>query len=239
MDDTDLFGAGGSHGPGRRPLLGLTVLVVEDSNFAAEALRLLCLRSGARIRRADSLKSARLHLQAYRPSVLIVDLGLPDGSGADLIEEMASARPRISAILGLSGDSFSEDFSIAAGADGFLPKPLSSLADFQTMILRRLPVDLLGAPPSVGEDEIIHPDPIAFRDDMAHVADILTETHDGRVLDYVAQFLRGVARSAADDDLAEAAAELAQIRRDGAPVGAMAARIAGLVQQRMQGDHLL
>ena len=30
-----------------RPLFGLTVLVVEDSKFACEGIRLLCLRSGA------------------------------------------------------------------------------------------------------------------------------------------------------------------------------------------------
>ena len=37
----------------KRPMIGLTILVVEDSRFACEALRIFCLRSGARIRRSD------------------------------------------------------------------------------------------------------------------------------------------------------------------------------------------
>ena len=86
-----------------RPLLGMTVLVVEDSRFASDAMRLLCLRSGARIRRADCLLSARRHLNVYRPSAAIVDLGLPDGCGAELISEMVSAVPRVGVILGTSG----------------------------------------------------------------------------------------------------------------------------------------
>ncbi len=114
-----------------RPLQGLTVLVVEDSRFASEAIRLLSIRSGARIRRADSLAAAHRHLAVYRPSVVIVDIGLPDGSGADLIAELARARPRVPAILGMSGDPEAEPAARAAGADAFLAKPVESLALFQ------------------------------------------------------------------------------------------------------------
>ena len=106
-----------------RPLFGLTVLVVEDSKFACEGIRLLCLRSGARILRADCLRSARRHLQVYRPSVVIIDLGLPDGNGAELIEELNAASPRVGIVLAISGDSFGESVALAAGADGFFAKP--------------------------------------------------------------------------------------------------------------------
>lgn len=79
-DDLDFLGMPRRFDP-RRPLSGMTVLVVEDSRFASEAVRLLCLRSGARIRRADSLAAAHRHLAVYRPTIVIVDLGLPDRVG--------------------------------------------------------------------------------------------------------------------------------------------------------------
>ena len=66
-----------------RPLFGLTVLVVEDSQFACEAI----------------------HLQVYRPSVVIVDIGLPDGDGTELIEEVHAASPRVPVVLATSGGS--------------------------------------------------------------------------------------------------------------------------------------
>ena len=84
-----------------RPLLGQTLLVVEDSRFACEALRLICQRSGARIRRADSLKSASRHLCTYRPGIVLVDVGLPDGSGIDLIRTLAKSDPRIPLIMAM------------------------------------------------------------------------------------------------------------------------------------------
>ncbi len=234
MDEMDPFTAPSRVPTANRPLLGLTILVVEDSRFACEAMRLLCLRSGARIRRADCLKSARRHLQVYRPSVVIADLGLPDGSGTDLIEELASATPRVPVLLGTSGDDHAEDMAIAAGADGFLPKPVTSLAVFQNAVLSRLPADQRPVGPRAVHDEVICPDPMAYQDDMAHVADVLSDRSEEKTLDYVAQFVSGVARSAHDTALAQAAESLAAARRRGGPVATDTARIAGLVQERLE-----
>lgn len=233
MDEIDPFIIAPAAPTASRPLIGLTVLVVEDSRFACEAMRLLCLRSGARIRRADCLRSARRHLKVYRPSVAIIDLGLPDGSGADLIKELSEATPRVAAIFATSGNENGDAVARAAGADGFMAKPITSLALFQDMVLARMPKDRRPAGLRVVSNENVVPDPIAYRDDMAHVADVLGESADDATLDYIAQFVSGVARSANDAPLHNAAKALARARAQGRPVVANTAKIAGLIQDRL------
>ena len=216
-----------------RPLLGLTVLVIEDSRFACEAMRLLCLRSGARIRRADCLRSARRHLQTYRPTVVIVDLGLPDGSGTDLIAELAASTPRLPALLGTSGDPDRAAAALAAGADGFLQKPVDSLAAFQEAVLAALPGRQARAASHHAADDHIDPDPMALRDDLAHAADILGGAPDDPTLAYIAQFLSGVALSAHDTALGVAARDLARLRRPGLP------QLSGLVRDRLAAGRVI
>lgn len=217
----------------QRPLLGVTALVVEDSRFASEAIRLLCLRSGARIRRADSLAHAERHLQVYRPGVMIVDLGLPDGSGLDLIERLSAATPRVDVILGTSGDDGAEAAALAAGADGFLAKPVSSLAAFQDAILRHLPRDRQPKGLRLVQDEQVAPDMIAYHDDLCHVAAVLGGDEEPATIDYVTQFLGGVARSAADQDMGRAVDQLAESRAAGGPLGGPLQSLTALVESRL------
>lgn len=233
MDDTELFSLHARAPTANRPLLGLTVLVVEDSRFASEALRLLCLRSGARIRRADCLRSARRHLQVYRPSVAIIDIGLRDGSGEELITELTQADPRANVVLGMSGDPDGEPKALNAGADAFLAKPITSLSVFQELILSLLPIDRRPGGPRHLTDEQVTPDPIAYQDDLAHMADIISTARDENTMDYVAQFLTGVARSAEDEVMLDAALDLSEKRAKGASTGTQLARLAGLVQERL------
>ncbi len=218
----------GTMPPTTRPLLGLTILLVEDSRFASDAIRLLCLRSGARIRRADCLASARKHLKVYRPSAVIIDLGLPDGSGTELIRELTTVPRTVNVVLATSGDDGAADAARRVGADGFLAKPVAGLAAFQQAILDPL-ADPARAAIRALPDEEIKADPIALRDDLRHVADVLRNNPDPETLKYLAQFVGGVARSAADIRLANAARNLAQ---SGAREHA-AGQLAGMLDRRL------
>ena len=220
--------------PGR-PLGGLTVLVVEDSHFASEAVRLLCLRSGARLRRADSLRAAARHLQVYRPAVAIVDMGLPDGDGAGLIARLAGQAPRLPVILGMSGDPGAEAAARAAGADGFLGKPVENLAQFQQAILSALPQ---GMPPGglrCLDPGTVRPDDSALRGDLSHIAAMLAGAPDGGAIDHVARFAAGLARAARDAPLEQAATALAQDHAAGLPPAAPLTRLGWLVRDRLAG----
>jgi len=217
-----------------RPLLGLTVLLVEDSRFASEAVRLMCLRSGARVRRADSLRSARRHLSVYRPTIAIIDLGLPDGSGAGLISDLAGAQPRVGAIFGTSGNPQAEMAARTAGADGFLPKPTRNLASFQQTLISHLPQEMRPVGPYLAKQMETAPDPLALREDLAHISDILGSADgDDRTTRYVAQFLSSLGRATGDCALEAAASRLEACRASGGPIGSELACMAGLVLERL------
>lgn len=222
-----------------QPLLGLTLLLVEDSRFAAEGFRLLSLRSGARMRRAIGLAAARRHLSVYRPTAVLVDLGLPDGSGAQLIGEMARAQPRVHAIFGISGDPDGEAVALAAGADGFIAKPITSLAAFQAAILARLPLERQPPAPRALPSGLVSPDLFAFREDLAHALDVLTGAGDAAARRYVTQFLGSVARAAGDGPLLAASEQLASARARGRKGEAEAAALMQALRTRLAAARAL
>lgn len=196
-----------------------TMLLVEDSRFAAEAVRLICRRIGLRLRRADTLSGAELHLRVYRPDIALIDLGLPDGSGLELIERLNRQKPRITRLVAVSGDSVLEAAARRAGADDFLEKPLSMARHLH----RLLGCDLeLGAgldqvdqalglphastgPTNARSDRNMGADPLALRDDLLHAHALLHDTEEPERIGYAAQFLMGIARSLDDRGLMDLA----------------------------------
>lgn len=188
------------HRPLGGALQGLTLLAVEDSRYAGEALRLSAQRLGARLRRAESLAAAERHLKLYRPDVVLIDIGLPDGSGLELIGQIR-ARRDAPPVIAMSGDGAVGASALAAGAAQFLEKPLPGLSVLQREILVLLP-GRRGAP---SPDLPIHPDRLALSEDLARAAELLETEAEGEDRRYLALFLAGVARHSRDLPLATAA----------------------------------
>lgn len=199
------------------PLQGLTLMIVDDSRFTCDALRLILHRAGARLRRAESLEIARLHLNCYRPDLSIVDLGLPDGRGEDLIAELSAAG---FPVLGISGDPEGRDAALDSGAAGFLEKPIGSVAGLVRLI-RQLTT---GVGPIAKGEEVPSPagDPVALRDDLVRAAGLITTPGDPG---YARAFVQSLARASGDLAL-EAAARTSTTAFD-------RARVAQMIDERL------
>jgi DNA-binding NarL/FixJ family response regulator len=75
------------------------------------------------IAQAGSLAEARRHAATVGFDVAVLDLGLPDGNGADLIAELRKASPSVGVlILSASLDSKNLEKATRAGADEMLDK---------------------------------------------------------------------------------------------------------------------
>ena len=141
--------------------------------------------------------------------------------------------------MAMSGDdAFAPDDAIAAGADGFIEKPITSISAFQKMILSRLPDD---EQPSnlrpVGEDVVI-PDRLGYRDDLSLAAELLCPDPDARTLDYLTGFLVGVAKSAQDSALQTAVRDVADARDAGlAALNAQVSTLRTLIDDRLREDQ--
>jgi DNA-binding NarL/FixJ family response regulator len=102
-----------------------TVMVVEDDPaFLARFCRIVAQSPELSLLGAvGDLASARRAIERQAPDVLLTDLGLPDGSGIDLIRETASRHPATDImVISIFGDEEHVLASIEAGATGYILK---------------------------------------------------------------------------------------------------------------------
>ncbi|HEY3663747.1 MAG TPA: ATP-binding protein [Chthoniobacterales bacterium] len=109
----------------------LRVLLVEDHPDTARQLTRLLQRAGHEVTWAGSIREAHQVVEASnggdakgRFDILISDLGLPDGSGHDLMRDLAAHHPMPG--IALSGYGMKDDIleSMAAGFSRHITKPV-------------------------------------------------------------------------------------------------------------------
>lgn len=112
--------------PPRRPVRPLRVLLVEDHGVTAKMMRMMLSADGHSVETAGDVSAALQLADRQAFDVLVSDLGLPDGSGHDLMRELRSRGHKFSAIA-LSGYGQAEDIrrSLETGFAAHLTKPTS------------------------------------------------------------------------------------------------------------------
>lgn len=101
-------------------------LIVEDNAATQQRIaRLLrhVVGDGLRIDAAGSIAAAKAHIEQQAPALALIDIGLPDGSGIELIGWLHAHHPRTATVvISAWGDEETVLAALRAGAIGYLLK---------------------------------------------------------------------------------------------------------------------
>jgi len=105
---------------------GFTAMVVDDHPLVRESMvaRLRAMGAGD-IAEAASIAEARARARSGPRDLAVLDLGLPDGSGVDLVRQLRSEGWARIVVLSAADDPYSVRAAFVAGAQGYLLKTAS------------------------------------------------------------------------------------------------------------------
>src|ERR1700754_4816831 len=99
------------------------ILVVEDETDIRHFIRLALEREEMTVFEAGNVQQARIDAASRQPSLIIVDLGLPDGDGKDLIRDVRAWTQAPVIVLSAREHEQEKVDALEAGADDYLVKP--------------------------------------------------------------------------------------------------------------------
>lgn len=104
----------------------LRVLIVEDEDNIRRFVRLTLQSAGYEIFEAETRQRGLIESGTRRPDIIVLDLGLPDGDGVDLIRDVRSWSSVPIIVLSARSDEREKIVALDAGADDYLVKPFGA-----------------------------------------------------------------------------------------------------------------
>jgi two-component system, OmpR family, alkaline phosphatase synthesis response regulator PhoP len=101
------------------------VLIVDPDATSRREIRAACAQDGYQVLEAENGADGLRELGTGRPSLVLLEVALPDGSGFDVCRELRKADPAVPVIM-MSARSDEIDVVVALeiGADDYVTKPL-------------------------------------------------------------------------------------------------------------------
>lgn len=102
------------------------ILIVEDDSQLNKGLCKALSEPDRKIYTCFSIKGARAQLDAVQIDLVLLDIGLPDGSGLNLLTELKAMNPELPVVLLTANDTDIEIVEgLESGADDYITKPFS------------------------------------------------------------------------------------------------------------------
>jgi two-component system KDP operon response regulator KdpE len=120
------------------------ILVIDDEVQIRRLLRVTLEGAGYRIRESDTGQAGLAEAAHRRPAAVILDLGLPDRPGQQVLAALRAWSTVPVLILSVRGEDAAKIAALDAGADDYLTKPFSGgelLARLRVMLRRAEPSD--------------------------------------------------------------------------------------------------
>ena len=102
------------------------ILVVEDDAAIREVLKVLLTAERYRVVEAETARRAEIEARSHKPDLLIVDLGLPDADGLDVVKGARAWSPVPIIVLSARTQEAQKIAALDAGADDYVEKPFSA-----------------------------------------------------------------------------------------------------------------
>jgi DNA-binding response OmpR family regulator len=100
-----------------------TVLIVEDERDIREVLRRYLERAGISVLTAATGAEALQLIESIRPDLVLLDLGLPDIDGSEILATVSGSTPVI--VLTARSDAVDRIAGLRRGAEDYVVKPFS------------------------------------------------------------------------------------------------------------------
>ncbi|MBN1440371.1 MAG: response regulator transcription factor [Anaerolineales bacterium] len=125
-----------------------TILVIDDEPKITNLVRDYLVRSGFVVFTARDGREALAAAREHKPDLLIVDLGLPDLDGLDLIRTLRAQSSTPTIILTARDEETDKILGLELGADDYVTKPFSpkELVARVRAVLRRSETTRAGTP---------------------------------------------------------------------------------------------
>lgn len=101
------------------------ILVVEDDNAVAKLMAATMESQDYQYRIASTGASAIMEALSYKPEVMILDLGLPDTDGIEVIKKIRAWSNMPIIVVSARSEDTDKVAALDAGADDYLTKPFS------------------------------------------------------------------------------------------------------------------